>query len=293
MRTAPSSNVLVSVVMPVYNGSAFLADSIRSILTQSHTCLELIVVDDGSTDDSLAVVESTANGDDRVRVSAGHHGAQRARNLGVSAARGELIAHIDQDNIALPPRIAAQIAWMRQHLLDVCGSCTWVFGDREHLKWVPERHGDIRIEFLFQTAMVHSTILMDAAVAKAHPFDERAAYGGFELLTRLTWSHRVGNVPQVLLKYREHRAQHTRALPDVMRGDRQRYRERHFFALFPDSSSRDYAAVAKVADAAPFDDDAERDLAEVWMTRLADRVACPFLRGQLHDRRRHALAQAS
>lgn len=285
---------LISVVMPVHNGAAFLDASIGSVLGQHHRHLELIVVDDASTDGSAAIIGAYAARDHRVVpvILPERGGAQRARNAGVAAARGDLVAHLDQDNVALPERLAAQRQWMRQHGVDVCGSCTWVFGDADYLQWVPETHEDIVIEFLFRTAMVHSTTMLSAAIARANPFDEDAVYGGYELLTRLAARFRLGNVPQVLVKYRMHSGQRTRVHSSVVRDDRNRSRERHFFATFPGSSADDYAAIIRVADAQPFATAAERRLADAWMARLSN-TACPFLGDRMRERRLAAVGGAS
>lgn len=269
-RIASQDTPLVSVVMPVYNGAAFLSEAIGSILAQTHPHLEFIIVDDGSTDGSADVVRDFAARDARIRpVFTEHRGAQRARNQCVAAAQGEFIAHLDQDNIALRERLAAQLQWMRKTGVDICGSCTWAFGDTEYLRWVPEHHEDILHEFLFRTAMIHSTILLPARIAKANPFDEQITYGGYELLTRLASQYRMGNVPQVLLKYRRHPGQRTNICRAAVLDDQRRFRERHFHALFPEGTAEDYSAIARVADGEPLSSLAELERAKTWLMRMA------------------------
>lgn len=91
----------VSVIMPAYNRAATVAAAIRSVLAQSHAALELIVVDDGSTDDTAAIVRGFD--DPRVRLIEGAHaGVSAARNLGLAEARGDLIAYLDSDNRWVP-----------------------------------------------------------------------------------------------------------------------------------------------------------------------------------------------
>lgn len=280
--------------MPVHNGAEFLDASIGSVLAQHHRHLELIVVDDASTDDSAGVIGAWAARDRRVvpMFLSESGGAQRARNAGVAAARGDLIAHLDQDDVALPERLTAQRQWMHEHGVDVCGTCTWVFGDADYLQWVPAAHEDIVIEFLFRTAMVHSTTMMAADIAKANPFDEDAVYGGYELLTRLAARFRLGNVPQVLVRYRTHSGQRSHIYATAMQTDRLRFRERHFYATFPDSSADDYAAIMRVADAQPFASADERRLADAWMARLSN-TTCPFLGARMRERRLAALGGES
>src|SRR5262245_13627781 len=95
---------MISVVIPTYNASRWLAASLNSILTQSEPPGEVVVVDDGSTDDSRDVLAAYR---DRVEVVSGEHGGlAAARNLGLRVARGDWIAFQDADDIALPDRLA-------------------------------------------------------------------------------------------------------------------------------------------------------------------------------------------
>jgi len=98
---------LVSVVIPVYEGERFLAETLDSVAAQTHTPLETIVVDDGSPDESVRVASSRPG----VRVlRRPHEGVAAARNAGVAAVRGELIAFLDQDDLWQPSKLALQVA---------------------------------------------------------------------------------------------------------------------------------------------------------------------------------------
>ena len=99
---------LVSVIIPCYNGSRFLAEAIESVLAQAHENLELIVVDDGSTDDSLEIVRGFG---DRVRSEPLPHnqGVNFARNRGVEVARGEFLQFLDSDDLLRPEKIARSL----------------------------------------------------------------------------------------------------------------------------------------------------------------------------------------
>jgi glycosyltransferase involved in cell wall biosynthesis len=98
---------LVSVVIPVYNGARFLAQAIDSVLAQTYPAIEVVVVDDGSTDDSRDLI--ARYGDRVVAVSQANGGVARARNAGIRASRGELVAFLDQDDWWRPEKIAAQV----------------------------------------------------------------------------------------------------------------------------------------------------------------------------------------
>jgi glycosyltransferase involved in cell wall biosynthesis len=98
----------VSVIVPVRDGAAYLGDALASVLAQDVAPLEVIVVDDGSTDGSAAVAAAAGPS---VRVLAGSFGgAAAARNAGVAAARGDLLAFVDHDDLWAPRRLARQVA---------------------------------------------------------------------------------------------------------------------------------------------------------------------------------------
>lgn len=105
--------MFVSVVMPVYNGRAFLREAIGSVLAQTHRDLELVAVDDGPTDDSPAILEELAAADPRLRViRQPNGGGARARNRALEEARAEWIGNLDHDDIMLPHRIEGQLAFI-------------------------------------------------------------------------------------------------------------------------------------------------------------------------------------
>ena len=106
----------VTVVMPVYNGARFIFDGVRSALNSSYRDLELLVVDDGSTDDSIIVATRAAAGDPRLRVVRGaHQGVAAARNIALREARGTYIANLDSDDVTFPQRFARQVAYLDRH----------------------------------------------------------------------------------------------------------------------------------------------------------------------------------
>lgn len=107
-------DTLVSVVVPVYNGERFIDQTLASALAQTYHPLEVVVVDDGSTDKTAAIVEAVAAHNSRVRFFRTHRtGVAAARNLGIKQARGTLIAPLDADDLWHPEKIARQLDVMR------------------------------------------------------------------------------------------------------------------------------------------------------------------------------------
>lgn len=116
----------VSVVIPVYNTEKYIEDTLHSILNQTLKDLEIVVVNDGSTDNSLAVVEKVAQADSRVRVfSQANGGVSRARNTGVEQIRGEFVYYIDSDDLLEPEALQQCYDKCVRHELD------FVFFDAE------------------------------------------------------------------------------------------------------------------------------------------------------------------
>src|SRR5262245_1594033 len=99
-----------SIVMPVYNADRYVAEAVESILAQTFGDYEFLIFDDGSTDDSLAVVRKYALQDGRIKVFAKPHaGMTRCLNEGITQARGEYIARMDADDVSLETRLAEQV----------------------------------------------------------------------------------------------------------------------------------------------------------------------------------------
>ena len=102
---------LVSCILPVYNGAAHLRDALESVLAQQYAPIEIVAVDDGSTDESPAILAACGS---RVRVIRQPNGGPAAaRNAGIHAARGELIAFLDQDDRWHPRKLARQVAHLQ------------------------------------------------------------------------------------------------------------------------------------------------------------------------------------
>src|SRR5436305_1935247 len=102
---------LVSVVMPAFNAEAFVAEGIESVLAQDYECVEVIVVDDGSTDNTSAVASRYP-----VKcIAQKNSGIAAARNAGVAVSRGSLVAFLDADDIWLPGKLSTQVAYLLKH----------------------------------------------------------------------------------------------------------------------------------------------------------------------------------
>ena len=172
---------LVSVVIPVYNGERFVAEAVDSALAQDHLNKEILVIDDGSSDRSLDILAQYGNA---IRViSVRNGGPARARNLGMSEARGEYIAFLDADDVWARSKLAAQVAHMQAspatgacytawHVwpADAAGQWHRPAGWRDDLgaaQAVPGRSGWIYGELLLECCLLTTTVMVRTSVARA------------------------------------------------------------------------------------------------------------------------------
>lgn len=270
MTSTQLTSPLVSVVMPVYNAAPYLVEAIESILTQTHQDFEFIIADDESTDESPQIIQAYAARDARIRPIFLKHGHAKTGNACVALAQGRWLARMDADDVALPERLAIQLAWLQQSQVEVGGaSLVPLINGQRPMIWFPEQHQAIQHELLFRIGLLQPTMMLPTELAKAYPYREQSAHEDYEWLIRISQRHRLGNLPQALLKHRCHPNQsHNRRKQDYQ-ADLRAYRQPHFFHLFPEATAADYAAFAKAPDRAVCTSLAELQLAGQWLVRLA------------------------
>jgi glycosyltransferase involved in cell wall biosynthesis len=262
---------LVSVVMPVFNTASYLAETIESILCQTFSDFELIIVDDGSADGSIDIIRRYTTLDSRIRplIDGHHRGHGAAANAGIALARGDFIARIDSDNLALPEKLATQLAWMNRSGVEVCSSQVQAFGTEETVWWHPESHAAIINELHFRSSLMGPSVILRAEILRANPYDEQVAFDDYELWTRLAPHYIMGNVPEVLLRYRRHADQIHVVKSRQFRDEFRRYRFRYFYTLYPGTPMPDYLALARASDRLPMTSLNELKRAGRWLVDLA------------------------
>jgi glycosyltransferase involved in cell wall biosynthesis len=202
----------ISVLLPVYNAESYLLAAMESVLKQTYRDFELLVLNDGSTDNSLAILKKFAAQDKRIRIiSRENKGLVETLNELVSEAKGEYLARMDADDICLPERFAKQIAFMNAnpgHV--VIGS--WVEtinakGQPIGLIKSPVHHADIDqcnlrglSSIWHPTAMIRKKAMLKIAGYKSR----NKSAEDLDLWLRLAEIGKLANIPQVLLKYRLH-----------------------------------------------------------------------------------------
>ncbi len=202
----------VSVLLPVFNAADYVSASIRSVLNQSFRDLELIVIDDGSTDSSAEVIRRAIGNDPRVRfLSRGNIGFARTLNQMLEITSGELIARLDADDEALPNRIATQVEFMDSHpdCVVVGGGAIHIDaeGDPLSLELYPEQHNEIEQRMLSGSGgIIHPSVMIRAETMRR--------CGGYsldcpvvedqDLWLRMALRGRLANLPFPLIRYRVH-----------------------------------------------------------------------------------------
>jgi glycosyltransferase involved in cell wall biosynthesis len=202
----------VSVMMPVYNAERYLAQAVESILAQTFTDFEFLIVDDGSTDGSWAILERSAARDERIRLARILHGGiVAARNHALGLATGEFCAVMDSDDVALPERFARQVEYLRAHPDVVCLGTGYISIDEKdrpisNLSVVTDET-EIQ-EFLLSGACpirAPSVMMRRSAVQAVGGYrEEFSTAEDPDMWLRLGEIGRVVNIPDVLVKYRVH-----------------------------------------------------------------------------------------
>ncbi|KGQ18852.1 Glycosyl transferase family 2 [Lysobacter dokdonensis DS-58] len=219
----------VSVVMPVHNGAQYLRAAIDSVLMQSTRDFELVIVDDGSTDESRAIIEQAARDDARVRLLAldANVGIIGALNAGLDIAGGEWIARMDADDLCDPQRLKRQRAYLEANALDLCGTWFTEFGEgpARTVRW-PVSEPAVRAAMLFQNTLCHPTVMARRAVFDAYRYQEsHRTVEDYDLWSRALVDFRIANMPEALLRYRRHGGQVSTVRRDQMEAVNRRIRE--------------------------------------------------------------------
>ena len=212
-KTAPA----VSVIIPVYNGINYLNESVDSVLAQTFTDYEVLVVDDGSTDETWDLIQAY---EDRVRgIRKPNGGVASALNRGIQEARGRWIAWLSHDDVFLPDKLLKQVEFLKNnpqfkasytgfYIIDQLGK---IVGEYKPV-WYP-REQATRMLF-YSTYMNGSSMLIErACFDKVGLFNEKLkSTQDIDMWLRMVQHYEIGRVNEPLLKWRTHPTQGSRKL---------------------------------------------------------------------------------
>lgn len=198
----------VTVLMPVYNGEKYLREAMDSILTQTFTDFEFLIINDGSTDRSVEIIVSY--NDTRIRLVHNENNLKLVATLnkGLDLARGEYIARMDCDDISLPERLARQVAFMEAHPeLGICG--TWakkIDSDGKVLGDFKSPVGEQMDKYIWRpTPIIHPTAVFRNSVIKSFRYDQNFTDAeDLELWQRVSKVTKLDNLNEYLFLYRVH-----------------------------------------------------------------------------------------
>ena len=200
----------VSVIMPVYNGEAYLIDAATSVLQQSFSDLELIIIDDGSTDQTSSILQNIA-ADQRVKVITNEEnsGLTYTRNRGICNATGEYIAMLDSDDVALSHRLEKQVAFLdaNPEFAMVGSSIDLISSDDRYIRTqhYPMPSACIPSLLLFQNNFAQSTVMIRKSSLPSECYrQEYPPAEDYDLWVRLAANHKLANINAPLVKYRIH-----------------------------------------------------------------------------------------
>jgi glycosyltransferase involved in cell wall biosynthesis len=203
---------LVSVLMTVFNGELYLGLALESLIRQSYSRLEIIVVDDGSTDKTFDLLAEFARQDNRIKVIhlPNRLGPSLASNLGIKEVGGEYLARMDADDIAFLDRIGKQVAYLKEHpeAVAVGGQCFLINEESEITgeKNFPLKHEEIHEALFYFNPIAHPGCLINRRCLPADFMfyqKERLLAHDLELVFRLSQFGKLANLPDRILYYRQ------------------------------------------------------------------------------------------
>ena len=199
------SQPLVSIILPIYNAAKTVTDSLDSIIQQTYTNLEIIVIDDGSTDNSVEIVKSY--NDERIRIYQYKHNYIRNLNRAFLHCNGKYIARMDADDKMCRTRIEKQVTVLEQHTnVSVCCSGMKSFGEKKTVKYgfegiIP----NLKVIFLCGNVLAHPTIMLRKSIFQIG-FKYKKAYiyaEDYKLWVDMALKDiAFYNIPEALVEYR-------------------------------------------------------------------------------------------
>ncbi len=201
-------NILVSVILPAYNAGLYIAEAIGSILSQTYTQFELIIINDYSTDNTEAVIQSFTDHRIVYHKNPTNRGLIYNLNIGLSLAKGKYIIRMDADDISLPTRIEEQVSFMETNpTVGISGAWFQSFGSYNGVGHYEKSDNEIKLQTLFHCRFCHPTVIIRKQVIDSNNLQYSTQFPhaeDYELWARMAFITQFANLQKVLLKYRVH-----------------------------------------------------------------------------------------
>lgn len=201
---------LISVILPVYNAAPYVEECIRSLMNQTYKCLEIIVIDDGSSDSSFEIISRLAAEDNRIRlISRPNKGLISTLNEGLATSLGEFVVRMDADDVSDLKRIEVQYEYMMKNPeCDVVGSSAILInalGVAIGKKDVPIAKEDIHAHMLINSPLLHPSVMIRRSALNDERYsDEDYLVEDYGLWLRLNKWGNIRNISKPLIYYRIH-----------------------------------------------------------------------------------------
>lgn len=207
---AKDVNPLISVLMPVYNGQQYLAEAIESILNQTYKQFELLLLDDGSSDNSAQIIKDHKDSRIVYVKNETNKGLIFTLNRGIGLAKGTYIARMDADDVSVANRFEKQILeFEKDEKLVVCGSFIKTFGNgsEEYVSHIPVTNAQIMSSIFFVCPFAHPSVMIKKeSLLHLNEFyrEDYKHSEDYDLWSRLVFVGNSKNIPEFLLNYRVH-----------------------------------------------------------------------------------------
>lgn len=205
-------NPEVSIIMPVYNGEKFLRESIESVLDQSFSNFEFIIINDGSKDNSLNIIDEYTNKDNRIKViDQKNQGVSVARNNGILKSTGKYIAFIDCDDIWDINKLKIQLEeFKRDKKLKICGTQATIIDEngyeRKKFRHLPTENKKIKLSSIYKHPFVTSSLILEKKILNEKKLFKPgvALAEDYEFITNYIYKCKSKNIDKYLVNYRIH-----------------------------------------------------------------------------------------
>ncbi len=198
--------------MPVYNAEKYLNDSIESILNQTFTNFEFLIINEGLNDNSKRIIESYNDSRIRLLNNKEKSGLAKVRNKGLSEAKAEYIAWLDADDISHPLRLEKQVKLLDDYTeIGICGTWVRTIGTKISHEWhYPTNPDFLRCRMLFDDPLATSSVMLRKKLLIEHNQNFNLDFPlaeDYDLWERLSCCCKITNIPKILTFYRLHESQ--------------------------------------------------------------------------------------
>lgn len=205
--------------MTVYNGESYVSEAIDSVLNQTISDFDFLIIDDGSTDSSVSIIKQYK--DERINLvtKEKNTGLIDSLNLGLQLVKGKYVARMDSDDINLPNRFEKQLAILESNPeIQVCGCWLKTFGKKVQVIKHKEFHDEIVASMLIHCSMTMGSVMFKKKAFERFKFDETKKHvEDYDFWSRVAWSCKFYNLQEVLYLYRVHETQISKVYKDIQR----------------------------------------------------------------------------